>query len=291
MTIQLGKFNQLTVVKQKEFGMYLDGGDEGEILLPARYVPQGCQVGDTLNVFIYLDMEERLVATTETPLAQAGQFACLEVAWTNRYGAFLHWGPMKDLFVPFAEQRAPMEKGQRHVVYVHVDEQSYRIVGSAKIDRYLSKEQPPYAPGDTVQALVWDKTPLGYKAVVDGRYAGLIYANETFRPVKPGDTLAAYVKQVREDGKIDLALQKSGGVRVLDFADTLLQYLREHGGRIGLTDKSSPEEIHQAFGVSKKTFKQGVGSLYKQRLVQLLDDAVVLAEPARPQRRPEHRSR
>ena len=276
MSIELGKFNKLEVVKEVPFGMYLDGGEEGEILLPARYVPQDCHSGDVLDVFIYLDNEERLVATTETPLAQVGDFACLEVAWTNRYGAFLKWGLMKDLFVPFREQKATMRVGTRHVVHVHLDEESFRIMASAKVEKFLDKGMPPYEPGQEVEILVWQKTELGYKAIVDNRYAGLLYEGEVFRPLYPGAKAKAYIAQVRPDGKIDLALQKPGPAKVDDFSATLLEHIRRNGGRTILNDKSPAEEIYALFGVSKKTFKKAVGDLYKKRLIRLEPDCIVL---------------
>lgn len=276
MSIELGKYNTLKVVKQVDFGMYLDAGDEGEVLLPARYVPQDCRPGDELRVFIYLDNEERLVATTLEPLAQVGQFACLEVAWVNQYGAFLNWGLMKDLFVPFGEQKQKMQVGRRYVVHVHLDEESYRIVASAKVDRYLSRERAPYQPGEQVDILVWQKTDLGYKAIIDHRYGGLLYESELFQPLAPGMKLKAYVKQVREDGKIDLMLQKPGQAKVEDFAATLLEHIRRNGGRTPLGDKSPAEEIYALFGVSKKTFKKAVGDLYKRRLVALEEDGIRL---------------
>lgn len=277
MSIELGKFNRLEVVKQVDFGMYLDGGDEGEILLPARYVPEGCEVGDWLNVFLYLDNEERLIATTLTPLVQVGRFACLEVAWVNEYGAFLNWGLMKDLFVPFSEQKMKMEVGRKYIVHAHLDEESYRIVASAKVDRYLSKEQPEYQPGDEVDILIWQKTDLGFKAIIENRFSGLLYDSEIFRTLRMGDTLTAFIKQVREDGKIDLVLQKPGLAKVDDFSKTLLQYLKDHGGKSPLNDKSAAEEIYDLFGVSKKTFKKAVGDLYKKRLIELTADGMVLA--------------
>ena len=277
MAIALGKFNILTVAKAVDFGMYLDGGEEGLILLPARYVPEGCEVGDALNVFLYLDNEERLVATTQQPLAQVGDFACLRVAWVNQYGAFLDWGLMKDLFVPFREQRERMEVGKRYVVHVHLDDESYRIVASAKVERYLSTdEQPPFHPGDEVNILVWKRTDLGYKVIVNNRYGGLLFENQVFRPLQVGDRLQAYIKQVRPDGKIDLTLQREGRGKVKDFSEELLGYIRQHQGRIPLTDKSPAEDIYATFGVSKKTFKQAVGDLYKRRLVLLEPDGIRL---------------
>lgn len=276
MSIELGKYNKLEVVKEVEFGMYLDGGEEGEILLPARYVPEDCKLGDVLNVFIYLDNEERLVATTLTPLVQVGQFACLEVAWVNQYGAFLNWGLMKDLFVPFREQKMKMQVGKQYVVHAHLDEESYRIVASAKVDRYLSKEIAPYEAGQEVDILIWQKTDLGFKAIIDNQYSGLLYESEIFQPLHTGMQLKAYVKQVREDGKIDLILQKPGQAKVEDFSATLLQYIRDNDGRILLNDKSPAEEIYDTFGVSKKTFKKAVGDLYKKHLVVLEADAISL---------------
>ena len=276
MEIKLGRFNTLKVVKEVSFGLYLDGGEEGEILLPARYVPQGCKPGDELNVFIYLDNEERLVATTQTPLAQVGEFACLEVAWVNQHGAFLRWGLMKDLFVPFREQKAKMEVGKRYVVHVHVDEESFRIMASAKVEHYLSKEKPAYSPVEAVELLVWQKTDLGYKAIVDNRFSGLLYENEVFRPLRMGQRLTGYVRQVREDGKMDLTLQKTGRAHVEDFSTVLLEHIRTNGGHTPLNDKSPADEIYSLFGVSKKTFKKAVGDLYKRRLITLGEDGLTL---------------
>lgn len=278
MSIELGKFNTLEVVKEVDFGMYLDGGEEGEILLPARYVPEDCKPGDNLEVFIYLDNEERLVATTLTPLVQVGEFACLEVAWVNEYGAFLNWGLMKDLFVPFREQKMKMQVGKKYVVHAHLDDESYRIVASAKVDRYLSKEKAEYEPGQEVNVLIWQKTDLGFKAIIDNKYSGLLYESEIFQPLHTGMVLKAYVKQVREDLKIDLMLQKPGQGKVEDFSSILLEYIREHDGRISLNDKSPAEDIYDTFGVSKKTFKKAVGDLYKKHLIVLQEKGIVLVK-------------
>ena len=278
MNIELGKFNQLEVVKEVDFGLHLDGGEEGEILLPTRYVPEGCQVGDMLNVFLYLDIDERLIATTLTPLVQVGQFACLEVAWVNQFGAFLNWGLMKDLFVPFSEQKMKMQVGRKYVIHAHLDDESYRIVASAKVERYLSKDIPDYAPGTEVDILIWQKTDLGFKAIIDNKHSGLLYENEIFCTLETGMQMRAFVKQVREDGKVDLILQKPGFEKIDDFSKTLLDYIKEHGGRIHLNDKSPAEDIYDTFGVSKKTFKKGVGDLYKKRLISLQENGITLAE-------------
>ncbi len=274
MKVELGRMNRLEVVREVDFGMYLDGGDTGDILLPARYVPSGCRPGDVLDVFLYLDSEERIVATTQTPLAMVGDFAYLQVAWVNNFGAFLDWGLMKDLFVPFREQKTKMQKGQSYIVHLHVDEESYRIMASAKVERYLDKDMPPYRPGEEVDLLVWTKTDLGYKVIVDNRYAGLVYDSELFRSLYAGNRMKGYIKQVRPDGKIDVSLQKPGQEAVADFSDVLLEHLRMNGGRTSFCDKSPAEEIYAVFGVSKKVFKKAVGDLYKRRLIAIGDDGL-----------------
>lgn len=276
MSILLGKYNQLEVVKFVDFGLYLNGGDDGEILLPKRYIPEDTKEGDLLNVFLYLDNEERLVATTQTPLIQVGEFGYLEVSWVNQYGAFLNWGLMKDLFVPFREQKMRMVQGKSYIVYCYQDEESFRLMASAKVDKFLSKDRPPYEAGEQVNILIWQKTELGFKAIVENKYAALLYDSEIFQPLHTGMQLKAFVKQVREDGKIDLILQKAGPRKVDDFAETLLKYIREHNGFTSFNDKSDAEEIYQTFGVSKKTFKKAVGELYKMRLIILQPDGISL---------------
>lgn len=277
MNVKLGKYNQLKVVKEVDFGVYLDGDDDGEILLPARYVPDGCKPDDVLNVFIYLDNEERLIATTLQPLVQVGEFACLEVAWVNEFGAFLNWGLMKDLFVPFREQKMKMQKGKRYVVYVHLDEESYRIVASAKVEHFLSTEKPDYQPGQEVEVLVWQRTELGYKVIVENKFSGMLYHNEIFQPLEVGMRLTAFIKQVRPDGKIDLVLQKAGARKVDDFSEVLWQYIKDNDGFTPLNDKTDAEVIYHTFGVSKKTFKKAVGDLYKKRRIVLEEDGIHLA--------------
>ncbi len=276
MKIKLGKMNRLSVVKTVDFGMYLDGGDAGEILLPSRYVPEGCAVGDELDVFIYLDNEERLIATTQKPLAQVGDFAYLEVAWVNNYGAFLDWGLMKDLFVPFREQKLKMQKGRSYIVHLHIDRETYRLMASAKVERFLSEEMPPYQEGDEVQVLVWQKTDLGFKVIVDNRFAGLVYDNELFRSLHTGDRLSAFVKQVRPDGKLDITLQKQGREAVSDFSAVLLEHLQRKGGHTSFGYKRDAGEIYEAFGVSKKVFKKAVGDLYRRRLIEVSPEGLRL---------------
>lgn len=271
---RLGDFNVLRVVRAVDFGLYLDGGEEGDILLPKRYVPEGTQVGDDIEVFLYLDSEERLVATTERPKAIVGDFACLQVAWVNQYGAFLDWGLMKDLFCPFREQKKRMERGESYIVHVHIDDDSYRIVASAKVEHYLSDDTPDYKRGDEVALLVWQKTDLGFKVIVDNRYAGLVYRDQIFQPIHTGDRLRGYISAVRDDGKIDIALQPTGIRQTKDFASTLLKYLEEHGGVCPFGDKSDAEDISEEFHVSKKVFKRAVGDLYKRRLISIDDYSI-----------------
>ena len=272
--IKLGEYNRLTIVKTVDFGLYLDGGDEGEILLPSRYVPKDYQIGEELDVFLYLDSEERLVATTEKPLAQVGDFAYLEVAWVNEYGAFLHWGPMKDLFCPFREQKMRMEIGESYIVFVHIDKESYRIVASAKVERYLQKDVPPYVVGDEVDLLIWQKSDLGFKVIIDNRYQGLVYEDQVFKRIHTGDRMRGYISRVREDGKLDVTLQPTGYEQARVFSDTLLQYLKDHGGVCDLGDKSDAEAIKRRFQVSKKTFKKAVGDLYRRRLITMTEQGI-----------------
>lgn len=270
----------MTVVKKVDFGMYLDGGDEGEVLLPQRYVPEGCKPGDELDVFLYLDQDEKLVATTQKPLAKVGDFAWLKVAWVNEYGAFLDWGLMKDLFCPFREQKMKMEIGNSYIVHVHMDSESYRIVASAKIERYFCTEFPPYKHGQAVNLLVWQKTDLGFKVIIDNNYPGLVYKDQIFKNIHTGDRLPGYIDLVREDGKIDVTLQPTGRRMTESLSETLLNYMRSHDGRSQLTDKSPAEDIYNEFQVSKKNFKKAVGDLYKRRLITIGENALKLVDNA-----------
>lgn len=274
--IQLGDYNTLKIVKATDFGLYLDGGEEGEILLPSRYVPHHYQIGDLIKVFIHLDQEERLIATTETPLARVGEFAYLEVAWVNQYGAFLNIGLTKDLFCPFREQKIRMKQGDRYIVYVKIDEESYRMMATAKVDRYLNPERPPYKHGDEVNLLVWQRTDLGFKVIIDNKYQGLIYDNQIYRHLHTGDTMKGYIDHIRQDNKVDITLQPTGRAHTEGFSAILLQYLKDNNGHCPLGDKSPSELIQDYFSVSKKTFKRAIGDLYKQRLITIADNGIDL---------------
>jgi predicted RNA-binding protein (virulence factor B family) len=287
--ILLGQKNLLKAAWKVDFGMYLEGDEEGKILLPTRYVPEDLEVGDEIEVFVYLDNEERRVATTLEPKAMVGDFAYLEVAWVNEFGAFLDWGLMKDLFCPFREQKKRMETGRSYIVHVHLDEESYRIMASAKVEKWLEndklaksneksdeEDRPRLHVGDKVEALIWQKTDLGFKAIIENKYGALLYDSQVFKDIHTGDKVEAYITKIRPDGKIDIALQQSGRQHTEDFAEQLLRYLQYRGGRCRLGDKSSAEEIKEQFGVSKKTYKRAIGDLYKRRLITITDDGIEL---------------
>ena len=291
--IKLGDYNTLKMAKIAErpnphsfggkeiFGIYLDGGKEGDILMPQKYVPQGVKIGDDVSCFIYLDQDERPIATTETPLAKVGEFAYLECTWVNEYGAFLNWGLMKDIFCPFREQKRKMEIGKRYIVYIYIDEESYRIVASAKVERFLTdvlatkskNSEETYdneiQTGTELPILIWQKSPLGFKVIIDNKYQGLIYQDQIFRLVHTGDQLQGYIQNIRPDGKIDVSLQPVGRRQTEDFAETLLQYLKDNNGICELGDKSEADAIYRQFHVSKKVYKRAVGDLYKRRLIMV----------------------
>ena len=268
--LKLGDWNELKITRFTEHGAYLDGGAVGELLMPQSYVSPGLCEGDTVRVFVYLDQQERLVGTTETPLAKVGDFAYLRVAWVNQYGAFLDWGLMKDLFVPFREQKQRMERGKSYVVYVYEDLETRRIVATAKVEQWLRPAPAgSYRRGSEVDVLIQHKTPLGFKVIVDNAYAGMVYDNQVFESLHTGDRAHGTVVALRPDGRIDVSLQRLGADRFRDFASRLMDELQQAGGELPFSDESSPEAIAGRFGVSKKTFKRALGTLYRQRLVQL----------------------
>lgn len=276
--VELGKRNTLTVIKVVDFGLYLDGGDDGEILLPARNVPSGIVVGDLVDVFIYLDSEDMLIATTETPKAMVGDCVFLKVVEVNQIGAFLDWGLSKDLLVPFGEQQKPMEKGQNYVVYLYIDQASERIAATTKLDKHLAESSPYFKEKQQVDLLICGRTDLGYKAVVNGTAIGLIFNSDVFKPIKYGQQMKGYIKRVREDNKLDLCLQLANREALDELSQKIMTLLEKQGGVITLTDKSKPEEIAKEFGVSKSSYKKALGKLYKQRLVVLNKDNVSLVK-------------
>ena len=275
----IGKRNTLAVLRDATPGIYLDGAEHGEILLPNRYVPRGVAVGDRLEVFVYRDSEDRLVATTETPRATVGEVATLKVINVNRrIGAFLDWGLAKDLLLPFREQTGPVRVGQEVVVRVYLDEKTQRIVASMKPDRDATLEPPNYRAGQQVEFLITDKTFLGYKALVEGKHPGLLYHEGISVPVVIGQKLNGFVRAQRPDGKIDLSLDQAGYRRVAPLAVRIVQTLQRSGGRLDIDDDSPPEAIRQAFGSSKKAFKQALGTLYKARRIRFAKPGIELLD-------------
>jgi predicted RNA-binding protein (virulence factor B family) len=265
----LGKWNRLPVLRETAPGLYLDGGTSGEILLPHRYMAAGTVPGDVINVFIYRDSEDRIIATTETPKALVGDFACLEVVSLHpRAGAFLDWGLSKDLLLPFAEQEGRLRVGDRIVVYVQLDTRTGRIAASMRLNRALRKTPPDYALGEEVNLLVYEKTPLGFNAIVENSHKGLLFHDQLSAPLSIGQKLRGFVRAIRPGGKIDLSLDASGYQRVAPLTGQILQQLERNGGRMSFDDASSPESIRQRFACSKKAFKQALGSLYKQRRIK-----------------------
>jgi len=273
---EIGVYNNLRVIKEVDFGVYLDGGEHEEILLPRRYVPENCKVDDNIRVFIYLDSEDRFIATTETPYAMVGDFALLKVVAVESVGAFLDWGLLKDLLVPFGEQSPTLEKDKSYIVRIYVDKQSNRIAATTRLDRYLDNTPGNFHAGQEVELLICDQTDIGYKAIINGTHWGVLYSNEVFQPLKSGQKIKGYIKKVREDNKIDLSLHKPGYERVDDITDTILNVLKEQGGFISVTDKSSPETINKLFGVSKKTYKKAIGAIYRKRLITMESDGIRL---------------
>ena len=273
---EIGIFNNLRVIKEVDFGVYLDGGEHEEILLPRRYVPENCKVDDNIKVFIYLDSEDRFIATTETPYAMVGDFALLKVVAVESVGAFLDWGLLKDLLVPFGEQSPTMEIGKSYIVKIYVDKQTNRIAATTRLDRYLDNEPGNFHAGQEVKLLICNQTDIGYKAIINGTHWGVLYSNEVFQPLKSGQKTKGYIKKVREDNKIDLSLHKPGYERVDDITDTIINVLKEQGGFISVSDKSSPETINKLFGVSKKTYKKAIGAIYRKRLITIESDGIRL---------------
>ncbi len=274
--IEIGKYNTLRVVKVVDFGVYLDGEERGEILLPNEYVPKDCFPDDYLKVFIYFDSEDRIIATTEVPNIKVGEFAWMKVVATSSVGAFMDWGLRKDLLVPFREQRDRMVEGKSYLVYAYVDKESDRIVGTAKIEKYLDNVPVRYKTGQEVDVLIARKSDLGYNVIVDNLYWGLVYRNEIFRPLKPGQRLKGYVKSVRKDEKIDITLQKKGYDRIDGVVRRILEKLEDNGGVLDVSDKTEPEIIYNLFECSKKDYKKALGTLFRERKIELTDTEIKL---------------
>ena len=275
--INIGKLNKLNIVKQQGANVYLDSGTSGKVLLADKKLPENCQVGDTLDVFVYVDSEGHLAATTKMPLAQVDDIAWLKVVSLNYVGAFLDWGLPKDLLVPFSEQHHEMEVGKSYLVKVFLDDKN-RIAATTKIDRFITDESAGFEVGQKVSLIIADKTELGVKAIVNNTHWGMLYQNELFQPVRKGQKLDGYIKQIREDHRIDLSLHQPGYGKVVSLTDTILIKLKANNGVLMLSDKSPPEAIYAAFGVSKKVFKQAIGALYKKKLITIDKNGIRLVQ-------------
>jgi len=272
--VELGKRTTLRVLKNSDYGMFLDGDNLGEILLPKRYVTPEMKVGDDVDVMIFLDGEERVVATTEEPIAEVFEFAMLKVNSIEKVGAFLDWGVSKDLFVPFAEQRVKMEVGRKYLVYIYLDPKTERLLGSSKLEKFFDKNPLDLTPGQEVNLMIWHPTPLGYKAIIENQFEGLIYKNEVFKDLRIGDIIKGFVKNIRPDGKIDLTLEHKGYTKTDVHSEKILSLLKSAGGHLPYNDKTDPEVIYKIFGFSKKVFKMSLGKLYKERIIDISEKGI-----------------
>jgi predicted RNA-binding protein (virulence factor B family) len=276
--IEIGKKNNLKALRNTTAGMYLTDGKGNEVLLPNKYVPKSFAIGELIEVFIFKDSEDRITATTIVPLIELGGFAFLKVNQVTAFGAFLDWGMEKDLLVPIKEQKERMEEGEFYLVSMYLDESSDRLVASSKIKKFLDNEEITLQVGESVQAVVFEDTPLGYLAIVNGKHKGLLYHNEVFERLRMGDEITAYVKKIKEGGDLDLSKQKIGFSHVNDQTDVLLNLIKKSGGFLPLHDNSSPEEIQFKLKMSKKVFKKAVGMLYKMKKISISNEGISLVK-------------
>ena len=276
--IHIGEYNTLRILRDTQVGLFLgsEHTQEDDVLLPNKYVPKEFTIGDDLTVFIYLDHEERPVATTLKPYIKLNEFGHLKVNYMNQFGAFLDWGLEKDLFVPFKEQARPMEVGKRYLVYMHLDEKTNRLVASSRTNKYLSNENIDLETNEEVQILISHITDGGINVIINQKYKGLAYKNEVYTEVKPGMKTVGYIKNIRPDGKIDVLLRKVGVEAIEPSSQVILDELKANRGFLRLTDNSHPEDIKTVLKMSKKNFKKAVGSLYKQQLIELKEDGISL---------------
>ncbi|EGQ8082486.1 TPA: S1 RNA-binding domain-containing protein [Vibrio parahaemolyticus] len=276
--IKIGQINSLEVIKKADFGVFLDGDDYGSVLLPNKHVPEGTELGDHIEVFLYFDSESQLAATIDKPIAQVGEWGLMKIEGINQTGAFVNWGiKEKDLLIPFSEQRARFTAGQNILVYVYTDKASGRIVGTTKFNKWLDKTPANYEVNEEVDLIIAERSQLGYKAIVNGKHWGMIFPSDVFGKLFIGKKLKGYIKQVREDGKIDLSLQKVGVAKMDDLSSKIIDLLEKKGGFLPLNDKSSPEAIFDAFRTSKGTYKKTIGGLYKQGKIVIEEDGIRLA--------------
>jgi len=276
---KIGQKNLLEVIKIAPHGAYLQGGWLGEILLPNRFVPEDCEVGDPINVFVHLDSEDRFIATTQEPKAQVGEVAFLKVAEVNKVGAFLDWGLPKDLLVPFNQQQTAMEEGKSYLVYVYSDEETHRIAASSKLNKFIERHPESYVKGQKVQLMINAMTDIGYSAVIDNKDWGVLFYSDVVKALTIGQRVNGFIKNVRDDGKIDLSLQSPNHEnKVDDLSSQIMSMLEKQDGFLALSDKSPPKQIYDIFGVSKKSFKITLGAMYKKRLILLDKEGIRLVD-------------
>ena len=275
--LKIGQYNKMKVLKSLDFGIYLDGGNGLEILMPTRYIPENTEIGDEINCFVYLDSEDRLLATTETPFAKVGEFALLKVNSVNKIGAFVDWGVSKELLIPFREQKTEMIEGRSYIIYIYLDIASERIAGSAKINKFLDNIPANYKINEEVDVLITQETELGYKLIINSTHSGMIYHNEIYKPIKIGDKMKGYIKTIRPDEKIDVSLQPLGYENVVKTVeDVIIEELNNNNGFMAVNDSTDPEIIKNKFNCSKKNFKKAIGSLYKNKKIAILDNGIKL---------------
>lgn len=281
--IEFGKINCLKVIRSRKSGIIMDGGRLGEIFLSEKEVPGGLRVNDKAEVFIYMDSKSQMIVTTKRPCAIADQFALLKVITSNSYGAFLEWGLKPDLKVPLREQQKKMREGQSYLVYVYNDRHN-RITASSRLNKFIKRMPEEFTEGRPVDLVIADTTPMGYRAIIEGKYLGVLYRNEVFRILEPGQAVRGFIKKIREDGKVDLSLQKSGGREADLLGRKILDVLKERGGRLDISDRTDPEKIYSLFGVSKKRYKNAIGALYKKHLIVVEDHCIriVRRQPEKP---------
>lgn len=274
--MELGKINTLTIDRDTAPGLFLVNEEGHDVLLPGKYIPETYEIGDKIDVFIYLDNEERLIATTMVPHIQLHDFGWLQVRQVTRHGAFVDLGIEKDLFVPFKEQARPMQEGKRYLVYMFLDERTDRLVGTSKINKFLSNEELTVQKFDEVDLIVSHMTEVGINVIINGKHRGLMYEDEVFQDIRVGDRLKGVIKKIRSDNKIDVSLQQIGYKNIEPNAQKILTALEDNNGYLLLTDKSNPETIKHVLEMSKKSFKKAIGSLYKQRKIELREDGIYL---------------
>jgi len=276
--IELGNYNKLKIVRDTAPGLFLESATGAEILLPNKYVPKTFEIGDMLNVFCYLDFDERPVATSLEPFMKRNEFGFLKVVEVNQIGAFLDWGLEKHLFVPFSEQRDKMKEGQWYVVFCYLDDLSFRLVASNKIDKFMSNKDLTVTEEEKVNLMVTRLTDLGWEVIINNVHKGLVFSSEIFQRMAVGQQMDGYIKRIRPDNKIDISLQPQGQKMLEPTAEKIFKVLKDHGGFLPLHDKSDPNEITKVLQMSKKTFKKGIGTLYKARQIEIKGDGIHLVD-------------